>query len=466
MRKFEAFMTCRKISNIFLLFTYACFALLSSCSSPQSAPSAPQSGQTSLVTSPASPRTNPTTVPTSSSASAFPADCPPAGTTRTVNLPTDTGPAQPAVFYLTEWGGVQSGFHLTGLMRYDLTTHKTTTLLSFPGITLGTWPQFELSPDKHWLLFAYSNADRHDITRLQLLRTDGTQVQTLACFSETSAITSVHWLSAGERIVLTKEQYDQQQPATISTLEELNLTSGKAQTLLSGQYFPYLWLDDHRLIVEQTTSKDRANFFLLDTNKGSQQKLAGLTPIASFPTWGNFVYGAIATSPDGSQLFTSSFAQVGTNPLVCRGPAVQGPETLTATGSAGGSTHVIYSSQSLAILALHPASAHILLLYVENNTGDLSQNGLWKINTDGSGLMRLTSAKDEKCRDLDYRELSPQIASNYLSYAVLQTDSAKGEQQAIIVGSLSGGPAIPIASSTNIRVKANFNGFLQLVGMA
>lgn len=136
----------------------------------------------------------------------------------------------------------------------------------------------------------------------------------------------------------------------------------------------------------------------------------------------------------------------------------------------GGSTptiHTIYSNQSHAILTMQPVSSQMLLMYIENNTGDQSQNGLWKINTDGTGLTRLTTANDPQCRDLNYREWSPQIVSNGQSYAFVQTDFfSTGELLSIVLGKLSGGTPITIATSAHVSPKAGFEGFLQLVGMA
>lgn len=458
-------MKFRKIFSPFLPPLYVCFILLSGCTTNQASTSASSAAQTPNVIS-TTQQATPTSIATSSaSSSAFPTDCPEAGTVRPAQLSSNMGTVQPAVFYVTAWGGVQTGFNPLSLMRYDLTTHKTVTIYAFTGNAVEVRPSFQLSPDKHWLLITdtWRNATE-SITGLRLLSTDGAQLQTLACFPSGVDLSAVHWLPDGQRVALTKEQSNQTQ---FSSIDVLTLATGKTQTVLSGEYAPALWLDDHRLIIEKPAETNRTYYFLFDITRGSQQKISDLTSIASFPTWGNFVYGNFAVSLDGSQLFASSFAQASANnPANCRGATAQGPGTVAASTITGASRHVVYSSQSLAVLDIIPISLQTLLLYVENNTGDLSQNGLWKINTDGTGLTRLTSANDQACRDLDYWELSPQIASNNQSYALVQTDSTRGYSQSIVVGNLSGGTPTTIANDASIHARAGFDRFLQLVAMA
>lgn len=396
----------------------------------------------------------------------LPADCPAAGSFRSVQLPSDMGPAQPAVFYLTFWGGVQSGLNPLDLKRYDLTTGKTSTMTSFAGTVVGARPVIQLSPNKHWLLVtSYSR----DVSRVQLMNTGGTRIHTIACYpSNNNGLESADWLPDGQQIALTSLQSDQQQKVYTYVIKVLNLATGKVRTVLAGNYYPYTWLDDHRLIVEKTDGANDATlaFFLFDTNKGSIRKPGDLTRIVTLPAWGNFAYGDVAASSDSSQLFISSFAQTTTNPANCQGAVSKGPGTLYSYTINGGATHTIYSSKSLAILKVQPVDARTLLIYIENTGGDLSQNGLWKINTDGTGLTRLTTAHDSECNDLNHQILLPQIVSNSQSYALEQVDAR--ENPSIEVGSLSGGAPIIIETGEDVMRSpgARFDPYLQLVGMA
>jgi hypothetical protein len=372
-------------------------------------------------------------------------------------MPAETRTVQPAVFYLTEWGGVQTSISPLNLMRYDLLTGQTTRLLSFSEQDgSGAQPQVELSPDKHWLLIM----DNNPLNRLQLIRTDGTQMQTLACGN----IASAHWLPGGQQIALTRGQYDQQRKVVMNTVDVLDLTNGQTRTVLSGAYSPSSWLDDHRLIVE-TLTNNIAQYYLFDTNNGSQQKLTNLPRIASLPALLSAPSGYIASSSDSSRIFISSFTKLYAN---CQGPVIQGPGTLTSYTINDGSTHTLYADQHHAITMIQPVDAHTLLISIENTVGDLSQNGLWKIKSDGTGLTRLTRANDPRCRDISYEEWAPQIAQNGQSYTLLQTDFTHNIDQSIVVGNLSGGTPTTIATSANValpRGKAYADKFLQLVGM-
>ncbi len=458
-------MKLKKISHLLLLLTSGCFVLLSGCGAANNSGS-------SAIADGHRPTSTSTVRSATSTSTTRATDCPATGTMRAVNMPAETSTAQPAVFYLTLWGGVQSGLNPLNLIRYDLTTGKATTILTFSGFAVGNLPMVHLSPDKHWLLIMNGNDTAH-ISSVQLMRTDGTQLQTLTCSSSNFGL-SADWLPDGKQVAITRDRYDQQQNAEVYTVEAFNLATGKAQTVLSGDYAPYVWLDDHRLVVEKITTNtntpDKTDFFLFDTNNGSHQKLTNLTHIASFATWGTLLYGDVAVSSDSSQLFISSFNQAKTNPANCRGATSQGPGTLNAYVIKGGSTptiHTIYSNQGHAILTMQPVSSQTLLMYIENNIGDQSQNGLWKINTDGTGLTRLTTANDPQCRDLNYREWAPQIVSNGQSYAFVQTDFfSTGEILSIVLGKLSGGTPTTIATSAHVSPKAGFEGFLQLVGMA
>ncbi len=168
-------------------------------------------------------------------------------------------------------------------------------------------------------------------------------------------------------------------------------------------------------------------------------------------TSANAICGSFEQSSDGTQVFSSSCTPV--EPDNCRGYALQGPSTLSALPAAGGTARTIYSSQSHAVAALHPVSSQTLLMYIENTGGDFSQNGLWRINTDGSALTRLTTTAGQRCADREYAVEWPQIISNGQSYALRANES-------LMVGSLNGG--VP----TTFETMSISEGILNLVGMA
>lgn len=434
-----------KMAYLFLLLV-GCFALLSGCRTNAGVLSS-SSGPTPTMTTP----TILATPTTSTSTSTFTANCPAADGIGHGFAHGDKSTA--AVFYLTAWGGTQSGLNPLNLIRYDLTTGKTSTLLSFAGTSVGTMPQVQLSPSK--LLLLVVNTNTANSTSVKLISSDptkGIQPQTL-CTSSGDGLRAI-WLPDGLQVAISQTHYDQQQNTTSYTTAVLNLATGTLQTVLSGDYFPYAWIDGHRLIVaKENSTLDR--FALFDTNNGSHQKFSDLTQIASFPYP---IYGSVTTDSSRSHVFTSSYTSSYGN---CQGALAGGPSTVNSVTTTG-DTHTIYSSQTLAILAIYPVSAQTLLMYSKNTTGDLSQNGLWKINTDGTGLTRLTTEKGQICGNIGWG-YSPQIASNDQSYALLLTPS----YQSIVVGSLSGGTPTTIVTSKDLGAQATkMGGFLQLIGMA
>src|SRR5258707_4641623 len=170
-------------------------------------------------------------------------------------------------------------------------------------------------------------------------------------------------------------------------------------------------------------------------------------------TSANAICGSSEQSSDATQVFSSPGTPV--EPDNCRGYALQGPSTLSTLPAAGGTARTIYSSQSHAIAALHPVSSQTLLMYIENTGGDFSQNGLWKINTDGSGLTRLTTAAGQRCADREYAVEWPQIISNGQSYALRTYETAN---ESLMVGSLNGG------GPTSFETRSIIEGIVNMVG--
>jgi hypothetical protein len=112
---------------------------------------------------------------------------------------------------------------------------------------------------------------------------------------------------------------------------------------------------------------------------------------------------------------------------------------------------------------MHVVNTQTILFYIENSAGDLSQNGLWKINTNGGDLTRLTPVAGTRCF-VPYAVYSLEIASNSQSYVQLATTfTATGPEQAIQVGSLAGGAPVTIATPDPT---ARPGMLLVLVGMA
>ena len=81
----------------------------------------------------------------------------------------------------------------------------------------------------------------------------------------------------------------------------------------------------------------------------------------------------------------------------------KGLSSILVQSATGGPAKAMYQTSSYVIDALRVASSTTLLFVIDNTgTGriDTSHNGLWKVNTDGTGLARLTSNTSSRMNSL------------------------------------------------------------------
>lgn len=426
----------------FLFMPCLLLLLLSACSTPSARLSPPQQPAPTpiLASIQASVAAVATTKPLTSSCPAHPAV-----------MPTHSSGSDPAVIYLSEQGGTQTLMTAAQLIRYDTVTKSKATLLSFAQASEAI-SEAQLSSNGQWILFLANTASGGQ-ARLQLIRADGQDLQTLFC-APAYTLSHVLWSPDSKHVAFAVASSN----AQISSLQVLDLSTAGQEAFVASDYRPYAWLDTTRLYVTQPpqdsqfTSQQKLS--LLDISQPNPQPSGQFTPFAST----NVLCGLWETSSDSTQLFSSSCTPTGGN-NGCQGPSSQGPSTLTLEPATGGSPRTIYQNQNQAILALHPMNAQTLLMYVENTSGDLSGNGLWKINADGSSPTRLTNVAGKQCSELGYQVLYPQIVSRNLSYAVRMAD-ATSSHEFLQVGSLDGG------APTIFETKDVTKGALILVGLA
>jgi hypothetical protein len=198
-------------------------------------------------------------------------------------------------------------------------------------------------------------------------------------------------------------------------------------------YTPITWLDNTRLYMTDISENGRyQNLYLLDTRQAVTRQNTGLQIIAHFstPCWD------FDSSLDGSKLFLSQCTQN------------KGSSSISVQQMTGGSQHTIYSSRTLVVAAVRALSKVSLLLLIKNVSGDQSQNGLWRINTDGSGLARVTIDATGS-QQLNQTSQYPwsNISRDRTMYAVQETFAAS-KIYSLIFGILGGTP-ISFASTTN-----------------
>jgi hypothetical protein len=355
--------------------------------------------------------------------------------THPATLTSLSEPVDPAVFYLRGMGGYQTVPAETSVVRYDLVTGKTTTLLQSTGASAITGVM--LSPDRQWLLLRRIGLRNHQNTELQVIRTDGSMLQTVyeSCADSGIVFSTMDVWSPNEREIAFAD--------TATSVAVLNLLDGKLQRfVLSGtsqtSYRPAFWADNQHVLIERfdSASASQVGVDLLDVAKGARQTVSALTPITSFPGF----CGNIAPGNQGAQLFRSSCLPLDGN---CQGRQPQGPSSVSVLPALGGAARAIYTSPGRAVTAIASAGSLSLLIYIDNTGGDLSQDGLWKIQTDGSGLTRLTTTREQVCQYHQEAYPMTQIASDGETYALLYTE---GGEQKLTVGSLAGGTPTTVSA--------------------
>jgi eukaryotic-like serine/threonine-protein kinase len=380
--------------------------------------------------------------------------CPTTGTARAAIMPSlALDNHQNAVYIVNEFQ-VQTPTFGT-LKRLDVTTGTKTEIIKIAGISIS---DAQISADGQWILFVSVTANQD---KLQLVRMDGQGLQTLYCASPASnganpasALNNIEW-SANQQLTAFNSY-----TGAGSYLYLLNMRNGTLQTELSTISSvidtPLTWLDNTRLYVygPEVDAPPQA-IYILDITKGAHQNPNNLQKVfdassVAGPT--NFCWNADSNF-NGTNMFTS---QCTTTPNP-NGPGIGsqiGPGSINIQPATGGAQQKIFTSQTMAITAVRSINQNTLLLLINNHGSgtnvDTSQNGLWKINTNGSGLTRLTTSgagvsggPTLLCQFTQYPWSN---VSRDGSMFALQQNTANGETQSLLFGSLSGSSTTTFAS--------------------
>ena len=367
--------------------------------------------------------------------------CPAAGTARAaVMTPFTLGSHQNIVYIVNEFQGHNPTFGT--LKRYDVTTANKTEIIKLPNVTIN---DAQLSADGQWIAFSLNIGGTE---KLQLVRMDGQELQTLYC----SSVDSTHFFydlqwSANKQLMAFVSNVS-------SDIYLLNVQSGSLQrvfhpkTLISNGIAGYrleTWLDATRLYVQtQPLDQPADTLSILDITKGSDQDSSNLQQV--FHSQVGFCWDN-AGSNDGTSLFSSQCT--GGDPRI---GTTQGPSTVTVEPATGGSPRTIYKSSTLAITNMRPVTNNTLFYRVGNTSGDRSKNGLWKINTDGTGNTFLTSINaDGPNSSLVLNQFTRYPWSNFSRdsslYALERVTAQNGNvTDTLFFGSLNGGSPTTFAS--------------------
>ncbi len=386
------------------------------------------------------PPTQPSSQPgtTSPVAQSTSTDCPGVGTARAaVITPLTLGNHQVLSYVYRQNTGEQGEY--TAIRRYDITSGSKTDIIKWNDTTLSNLSNAQISTDGQWILFA---AQTSNATKIQMVRVDGQDLQTLYCPPVSQSVSDLLWSPDQKSVIFSLTTSTNSGPS-FSGIYLLDIMNGIIQQELGAQasLSPGLamWLDNTKVYLtdEDGPSPGTENIYLLDTSKDAPQKLTDLQRVATatVPPCGDF-----DKSLDGTQLLLShcSLNQKG-HPTA--------PSTITIQPARGDPAHVIYNSRDLAISEIRVISSTTLLLLVQNDT-DTTLNGLWKMKIDGTNLTRLTS--DNKLIGDDWFAHTMTPWSNVSRDGTLYSfQQEQGPVEVLVFGSLAGGILKPVEDAGN-----------------
>ena len=331
------------------------------------------------------------------------------------------------------------------LKRYTVSTRTTTEIVPLPSSQIA-WAN--MSADGQWVMYVGNVGDSGQ-RGIQLVRLDGQGLQTLYCSGDFGWMQ----LSPDNKYVAFIDMGTPGSYPSKWTFKLLNTTTGTIQTkphdsthVLEG---PVAWLDNTHLYVVSGLGPGEGSqkLSLLDINTGTiKQILDYSAPNQCFDA---------AHSIDSTQLFTSITSQCQVEGYT---PTSNGPSSIQVQSATGGPAKTIYSTPTYAIKALRVATGTSLLLIMHNASTETSHNGIWKVNTDGTGLTMLSSEaaiiKDPVNEEMTFAGLfgwnmdQPWAnASRDGAYYSIQVYNHAGNGSVrLLVGSMNGGAPVTVAS--------------------
>lgn len=365
------------------------------------------------------------------------------------------------VVYIFNQGYTPGNASFSELKRYDVISGSKSVIVHLAGVNI---TEAQVSNDGQWILF---NTNTGQYSEIQMVRMDGQGLQTLLCVIPTT-LRSIQWSPDHSKVV-----YSAQSVAELWNVYLLNMASGQVQPEIVQNntanmgFQARTWLDNTRVylvgVPNPATPSPSRGLYILDTQKGPKQPLSNLVQVIS-PSQPQSCWDA-DSDYNATTLITSQCSVTfpsGSNP---DGGIQQGPSTISTQTITGGSARNIYSSQRLAVaqVRLLGNSSTSMLLTIENhNYGsnisvDSSQNGLWKMNTDGSELKRLTTVDGNHKSILNQFSQYPwsNVSRNSVLYAIQVTNILGTPLTTLYYGSIGGGnpTSFAFANTTNGTVE-------------
>jgi eukaryotic-like serine/threonine-protein kinase len=358
--------------------------------------------------------------------------CPAPGTARAAALPSLTLGTHPTIVYIVNEGLPTPTFGT--LKRYDVVTGAKVEIVKMAGTSIS---EAQVSANGQWLLFVAHVSGQ---VKLQLIRMDGKFLQTLYCGNPSQA----QW-STNQQLVLFSDPNS-------GHIYLLHMTTGVLQAELSFSrgftIHPRTWLDNTRAYVTlQLPDQPPESVAILDTSKGPNQNVQNLQVAFDASTSTPFCWD-FDSSPDATRLFISQCTASSSGGPVPN--SFGGPSVITVRPATGSSYAYLYVNQGQAFTAVRAVTNNTLLFTVGNTAGNSSQNGLWKVGTNGSNPAHLApSGALNQFTQFPWSNVSRDSSKYVLQIA---HSISTGTTYTLEYGSLSGGSPIVFASITNVQL--------------
>ncbi len=324
------------------------------------------------------------------------------------------------------------------LKRYDIKNGEKTDIVVMANTYMH---DAQVSADGKSVIFV---ADSTGPSKLQMINIDGRGLKTLA--SITAGITNVLWSPDQRMVVFDETQGDNQ------VVYLLQITNGSLQAEMEPSpdhlnFRPRAWVGNDIIAMQASGAFGNGplnSIYLLDITNGGNQKendLQQLNNGQSGTTTTDFV-----GSSDGTKLFFSTA-------VIAFGEGVgiqDGPGSINIQSIPSSSTSPLFRSPTLAIVAIQVIDQHSILMLVQNydsRGGSYSNNnGIWRINTDGTNLTHLSSISTSASALFDGLIYDTQLhVSPQGAYAL---DMSSNQTQTLSYGSTVGGGLNAFASTS------------------
>ncbi len=353
--------------------------------------------------------------------------CPASGTARTfVSAPLVLG-QDPTIVYIVNEGTTSAPTFGT-IKSYDTSTGNKVEINKTANTRVD---DAQVSADGQWVLFTAHVAGQSE---LRVVRMDGQGLQALFCAPSGAHIFGAQW-SLNQKLVV----FDVGQDAGGTTIYLLDMTNGSLQSELVSTapglaYLPRTWLDNKRVLLvgfAQNADAPPQNVYLLDTTKGANQQATDLQQVISLgqPCWD------FDSSFDSTKLFVSQ----------CTPGQPQASSSVGVQSATGGTLNTFLTSSTLAINTIRVIDPNNTLLATANNmgqgvSGDTSNDGLYRLRTDGSNPFLLTSNNSGETSNLNLfsQYFWSNISRDSKLYA-LEMSSFSASRYTLMFGSLNGG---------------------------